>query len=136
MTRHSPCRARSRRQGEALAGEPPSPEEETARKQRFRAVFRGQRGFSRLRRERIQIIFCRGVYVAKNTFHIRIHEKQDNRLVFIAPTARWILMRRTDAQSAAVPIKIFYFNGRVVSRSEVRPFSTIRPKGKAFGAYC
>ena len=35
-------------------------EEETARKQRFRAVFRGQRGFSRQRRERIQIIFCRG----------------------------------------------------------------------------
>ena len=33
----------------------------------------------------------------------------------IAPTARWILRRRTDAQSAAVPIKISYFNGRVVS---------------------
>ena len=40
----------------------------------------------------------------------RIHEKQDNRLVFIAPTARWILMRRTDAQSAAVPMKISYLN--------------------------
>ena len=36
----------------------------------------------------------------------RIHSKQDNCLVLIAPTARWILMRRTDAQSAAVPIKI------------------------------
>ena len=32
----------------------------------------------------------------------------------IAPTARWILRRRTDAQSAAVPIKLSYFNGRVV----------------------
>ena len=26
------------------------------------------------------------------SFHTRIHEKQDNCLVFIAPTARWILM--------------------------------------------
>ena len=43
-----------------------------------------------------------------------IHSKQDNCLVLIAPTARWILMRRTDAQSAAVPMKISYFNGRVV----------------------
>ena len=47
-------------------------------------------------------------------FYTRIHEKKDNCLVFIAPTARWILMRRTDEQSAAVPIKISYFNGRVV----------------------
>ena len=47
-------------------------------------------------------------------FYTRIHEKQDNCLVLIAPTARWILMRRTDAQSAAVPMKISYFNGRVV----------------------
>ena len=30
------------------------------------------------------------------------------------PTARWILRKRTDAQSAAVPIEISYFNGRVV----------------------
>ena len=42
-------------------------------------------------------------------------KNKDNCLVFIAPTARWILMRRTDAESAAVPIKISYFNGRVVS---------------------
>ena len=48
-------------------------------------------------------------------FHTRIHEKQDNCLVLIAPTARWILRKRTDAQSAAVPMKISYFNGRVVS---------------------
>ena len=47
-------------------------------------------------------------------FHTRIHEKQDNRLVLIAPTARWILRKRTDAQSAAVPMKLSYFNGRVV----------------------
>ena len=53
-------------------------------------------------------------------FHARIHEKQDNCLVLIAPTARWILRKRTDAQSAAVPIKIRYFNGRVVSGSENR----------------
>ena len=33
---------------------------------------------------------------------------------FYSATARWILIRRTDAQSAAVPIKISYFNGRVV----------------------
>ena len=30
-------------------------------------------------------------------------------------------MRRTDAQSAAVPIKISYFNGRVVSEAMLRP---------------
>ena len=39
----------------------------------------------------------------------RLHEKQDNCLVLIAPTARWILRRRTDAQSAVVPIKISLF---------------------------
>ena len=39
----------------------------------------------------------------------------------IAPTARWILMRRTDAQSAAVPIKISYFNGRVVLHGSAAP---------------
>ena len=50
-----------------------------------------------------------GVQDARPSY-TRIHEKQDNCLVFIAPTARWILMRRTDAQSAAVPIKISYFN--------------------------
>ena len=32
---------------------------------------------------------CRAVLFS----HTRIHEKQDNRLVLIAPTARWILMR-------------------------------------------
>ena len=31
-------------------------------------------------------------------------------LLLIAPTARWILMRRTDAQSAGIPIKISYLN--------------------------
>ena len=41
--------------------------------------------------------------------YTRIHEKQDNCLVLIAPTARWILRRRTDAQSAVVPIKISLF---------------------------
>ena len=46
----------------------------------------------------------------KLSLYSRIHEKQENRLVFIAPTARWILMRRTNAQSAAVPMKISYFN--------------------------
>ena len=55
--------------------------------------------------------------------HTRIHEKQDNCLVLIAPTARWILMRRTDAQSAAVPIKISYFNGRVGSNTSVPTIS-------------
>ena len=40
----------------------------------------------------------------------RIHEKQDNCLVLIAPTARWILRKRTDAQSAAVPMKLSYCN--------------------------
>ena len=48
-------------------------------------------------------------------FHTRIHEKQDNCLVLIAPTARWILRKRTDAQSAAVPMKLSYFHGKVVS---------------------
>ena len=57
-----------------------------------------------------------GAEVPSRNFYTRIHEKQDNCLVLIAPTARWILMRRTDAQSAAVPIKISYFNGRVVLR--------------------
>ena len=54
------------------------------------------------------------IVAAESSYYTRIHEKQDNRLVFIAPTARWILRKRTDAQSAAVPIKISYFNGRVV----------------------
>ena len=47
---------------------------------------------------------------ADKTAYTRIHEKQDNHLVLIAPTARWILRKRTDAHSAAVPIKISYFN--------------------------
>ena len=50
---------------------------------------------------------CRAVLFS----HTRIHEKQDNRLVFIAPTARWILRKRTDAQSTAVSIKISYLMG-------------------------
>ena len=54
------------------------------------------------------------IVAAESSYYTRIHEKQDNRLVFIAPTARWILRKRTNAQSAAVPIKISYFNGRVV----------------------
>ena len=58
---------------------------------------------------------CPGEY----RFHTRIHEKQDNRLVLIAPTARWILRKRTDAQSAAVPIKISYSNGSVVSNAKI-----------------
>ena len=59
--------------------------------------------------------FPRRFSVFRRRIHTGIHEKQDNCLVLIAPTARWILRRRTDAQSAAVPIKISYFNGRVVS---------------------
>ena len=51
-----------------------------------------------------------GVVFAAGLCYTRIHEKQDNCLVLIAPTARWILRRRTDAQSAAVPMKISYFN--------------------------
>ena len=37
---------------------------------------------------------CRAVLFS----HTRIHEKQDNRLVLIAPTARWILRKRTAAR--------------------------------------
>ena len=51
-----------------------------------------------------------GTSVPPFSLHTGIHSKQDNCLVLIAPTARWILMRRTDAQSAAVSIKISYFN--------------------------
>ena len=51
-----------------------------------------------------------GTSVPPFSLHTRIHSKQDNCLVLIAPTARWILMRRTDAQSAAVPMKLSYFN--------------------------
>ena len=39
-------------------------------------------------------------------------------------------MRRTDAQSAAVPIKISYFNGRVVLQLHQKPGGQGRPLGE------
>ena len=39
-------------------------------------------------------------------------------------------MRRTDAQSAAVPIKIFYFNGRVVLQILIYLLGIFLPKEK------
>ena len=45
---------------------------------------------------------CQLFQIHSSIFDTRIHSKQDNCLVLIAPTARWILRKRTDAQMGGV----------------------------------
>ena len=63
-----------------------------------RAVLRGEAveddGLPNIRKTARHGPPCRAVLFS----HTRIHEKQDNRLVLIAPTARWILRKRTAAR--------------------------------------
>ena len=60
-------------------------------------------GFRRLRKRKSgrRAAFPRRFSVFRRRIHTGIHEKQDNCLVLIAPTARWILRKRPDAQSAS-----------------------------------